>query len=559
MMGTEKKGGEMEGSLLQDQKRFLAYAAPTCMLIVSPFGLSFVSIMFAGWKNKELLAGVALGNTTYNIFLMSVMCGFCSLLSTYGPQVYGNPSTHKQLGTVVQKVFLISFTVYLIVLGPYMKSLKVISWVIVTVTNQLGKHNLTESGSVDSLTKFSDVQDAAEEFITSTWFWGLLDFSMRLVTKYLSLQYHSNAVYCCTGILITLHVLLTYFFTIRLDMGLQGLVIGGSLSRVISLTILLLYCCCRRKKLAWAGFTTGVLNNWREMIVLGFSASVNVFSEMGMYELAIFLSQFRGVNYLSTVVISFQIITLIYSTTYGVCYAAAAMIGTALGEGDCPKVRRYMKLCLGNTIVESVFLAVLGYCFRFQLAGLFTDDASVISETAGMLWILLIEVPLDHIQSLFSYGILVTVGSQLFVASALAVICYGICTPVIACFIFLTRLNGVGVLYGMLLFVALSCIVCGIRITRLDLVKEVREAQARVKSSITPQSGEEACLMRETDESDESLLEEQLYEGDIEFLCKTGEDIYSAKDNLRKNMPKVLLISGLVFGWLVTGFLLLAL
>lgn len=96
-----------DSSLLVDQKRFLAYAAPTCMLIVSPFGLSFVSIMFAGWQNMELLAGVALGNTTYNIFLMSIMCGFCSLLSTYGPQVYGNSSTSNQLGTVVQKVFII--------------------------------------------------------------------------------------------------------------------------------------------------------------------------------------------------------------------------------------------------------------------------------------------------------------------------------------------------------------------------------------------------------------------------------------------------------------------
>ena len=555
MTRTEKNGSEKEDSLLQDQKRFLAYAAPTCMLIVSPFGLSFVSIMFAGWQNKELLAGVALGNTTYNIFLMSVMCGFCSLLSTYGPQVYGNSSTYKQLGTVVQKVFLISFTVYLIVLGPYMKSLKVISWVIVTITNQLGKHNLTES--VSPLERFSDMQDTAEEFISSTWSWGLLDFSMRLVTKYLSLQYHSTAVYCCTGILITLHIILTHFFTIRLDMGLQGLVIGGTLSRVISLAILLLYCCFRRKKLAWAGFTTGILNDWKEMIVLGVSASINVFSEMGMYEFAMFLSQFRGVNYLSTVVISFQIITLIYSTTYGVCYAAAAMIGTALGEGDYPKVKRYMKLCLGNTVIESTFLAVLGYYFRFELVGLFTDDISVINETAGMLWILLIEVPLDHIQSLFSYGILVTVGSQVFVASALAVICYVICTPAIACFIFLTSLNGIGVLYGMLLFVALSCVVCGLRITRLDLAKEVCEAQVRVKSSIAPQSEEEACLVRETDESDESLLEETLQEGNVKYFMKARE--HSAKDNLRKNVLKVLLIVGLMFGWLIAGFILLIL
>ena len=54
------KKSAKEETLFEEQKRFLAYAAPTCMLIVSPFGLSFFTIMFAGWQNKELLSGVAL-------------------------------------------------------------------------------------------------------------------------------------------------------------------------------------------------------------------------------------------------------------------------------------------------------------------------------------------------------------------------------------------------------------------------------------------------------------------------------------------------------------------
>ena len=86
----------------------------------------------------------------------------------------------------------------------------------------------------------------------------MLDFTMRLVTKYLSLQYHSTAVYVCTGLLIVLHGLLTYLFTCYWDMQLDGLVLGGTLSRVIALAALLGYCIYQRHHLAWAGLTTKV-------------------------------------------------------------------------------------------------------------------------------------------------------------------------------------------------------------------------------------------------------------------------------------------------------------
>ena len=470
-------------TFVAQQRRFLAYAAPLCMLVVSPFGLSFVTIMFAGWHNKEFLAGVALGNTTYNIFMMSCMCGFCSLLSTYGPAVYGNPKTSRQLGTVLQKVFIISLTVFLIILLPYLNSLKMLRWVIMRFSNQLSDSNLITVNS--TFETFSNIQDTAEDFIRGTWSWGLLDFTTRLLSKYLSLQYCSTPVYCCTGLLMMLHVLLTWLFTAKLGLGLHGLILAGTISRSVSLAALLFYCWWKRDILAWDGLTTKVLRNWKEMVILGISATVNVFCENGMYELAIFLSQFRGVNYLTSVVISIQIITLIYSTTYGLTYAASAMIGTALGEGDCSNVKRYIKLSVGNTVVESVVLVCVAYYFRFNLVGLFTSDPVVVEETTSMLWILLIEVPLDHIQTVFTYGILTTVGAQVFVATVLAIVCYGICSPAIVLFIFATDLGGIGVLYGFLLFVTLSCVICGAKIRSLDLETEVKKAGARAEASIS--------------------------------------------------------------------------
>ena len=502
-----------------------------------------------------LLSGVALGNTTYNIFLMSVMCGFCSLLSTYGPQVYGNPATSKHLGTVVQKVFLITCTMYLVVLGPYLRSLRVIGWLVGWVGQQAAFLYVSGNSSTvisentaysENSTVSSAVYLLADTFIQRTWSWGLLDFSMRLLTKYLSLQYLSTPVYISTGALLLLHVLLSYLFTVYWGLGLDGLILAGTLSRTLSLLGLVLYCCAARDKLAWAGFSARILCAWKEMLLLGLSASVNVFSEMGMYELAIFLAQFRGVDYLSTVVIAFQIITLIYSTTYGVCYASAALIGSALGSGDVAGVRRYIKLCLGNTLVESVVLALLGYLFRRELVSLFTADEQVITETTSILWVLLLEVPLDHLQTFCSYGVLVTVGRQVFVATALSIICYGVCTPVIVALIFFSPLGGLGVLLGMLLFVGLSCLVCGGKVLSLDLRREVAAAKDRINESccVEEEGEEKVGLMSDTDES-------FLLEGEC---CAPASGGTPSTGIFRQNILKIVIIGTLLATWTIIGF-----
>ena len=460
--------------------------------------------------------------------------------------MYSSQTNKKHLGLVLQKIFVLGAVVWMIILGPYLHTLDVISWVVSKVKTTLEEKHFINStdNSYNGTQLDSTVQSIASQFIYQTCYWGILDFCMRLLTKYLSLQYLSKPVYVSSALLISLHVSLSYYFSIYRKQSLDGLILAGTLSRAISLLLLAAYCIYNVKDLAWNGFSTRVLYSWRQMVLLGLSASLNVFSEMGMYELAIFLSQFRGINYLSSVVIAFQIITLVYSTTYGVSYASSALIGSALGVADNKSVVKYMKLCLCNTLVESIGLAIICYIFRYNLISWFTNDTNVTNETASFMWIILLEIPLDHIQTLCSYGILITVGYQVYVATALAVICYGICTPVIASLIFFTNLNGQGVLWGMMLFVFLSTLVCGFKVLTLNIDNEVELCKDRVKRLMATE--------KDGDESDaDCLLEDSNSESELLGIKYYDSKSHCSFIDLKRNFPKVTIFGILISFWTV--------
>ena len=98
-------------SLLRKQLALLMYGVPTWLLAIIQVGLAFITLIFAGTMGQDMLAGVGLGNTMYNVLLWSVLWGFTSALDTFGPQVYACSDNKGQLGTVTLKIMLqVGFT-----------------------------------------------------------------------------------------------------------------------------------------------------------------------------------------------------------------------------------------------------------------------------------------------------------------------------------------------------------------------------------------------------------------------------------------------------------------
>lgn len=138
-----------------------------------------------------------------------------------------------------------------------------------------------------------------------------------------------------------------------------------------------------------------------------------------------------------------------------------------------------MMITTGNTLVLSVLTSLLFFLFRYPLGRLFTSDPTVLSLFTGCIWIFLIQMPFDHLQTVLCRGILISFGKQRFIAISLSLICYLIATPLIAVFVFLTELGPLGILISFLTFAAINLVAAALKISSLSLDREIELSERR--------------------------------------------------------------------------------
>ena len=138
-----------------------------------------------------------------------------------------------------------------------------------------------------------------------------------------------------------------------------------------------------------------------------------------------------------------------------------------------------MKLSIFNTVFLAITASLFFYFLRYPLAGLFTSSPDVIDKFTSCIWVFLVLMPFDHLQTVLSRGILISFGRQRFIAISLALICYCIATPLIAVFVFYTNLGPTGILLSFVVFAVLNSISGAIKICTLSLEEEIERADWR--------------------------------------------------------------------------------
>ena len=447
----------------------MTLAAPICFLVFCQMSLAFITLLFAGKIDNHTLAGAGLGNTFYNVFQFSVMYGYSSIMDTYGPQVYGTKDKNL-LGTVLAKALLQGVLIWLLVVGPYLN--------LVYLMRVVSPHEETLSEGEYDLVLMN-----AELYLRITCMIGLLDFTYDVISKYLSIQGQVTVVYCLAVVMVGVHILYNYLIVIVGGYGIEGLAVACILTRVTSLLCTFLYVVYKRKILAWTSLTPLVFKDWSEMMKLGVSGSINMFAELGMFEISAFFSQFAGITSLNSIIITFQICSLAFAVSMGIAYSASVLIGKSLAVENKADAQKIVHLSMFNVILVGLIMMVLAYGLRFELPKIFSNDESVRELTASILWIGALTYPIDGLQTVLSRGVLVGFGKQRFIAIVLVVLSYGIATPFIIASVFLTKLGPKGILLGFLIFAVLSACVNGFRVSKLNYEEEINEVKKRVAST----------------------------------------------------------------------------
>ncbi|KAL5252742.1 hypothetical protein ACHWQZ_G015491 [Mnemiopsis leidyi] len=442
---------------------------PVLFLSLLNSGGSFVTTLYAGRVGKDHLDGIGLSNTMWSTVVFSFTIGYSTVFDTYGPQVYGSKQK-EELSTVALKCIAQGTIIFLFILGPYLN--------LVYLIDALPDDNDMEGSS-------SALKEIAIEYLRITAIGAYLAYLIKIMANFLAIQKQTKFVYIIAATSFTSHLILNYVLVERLELGTAGLAAAtiGSGSLTTIMAALICFIMIKKGILVWAGISSRIFENWAPMIKLGLSGVVSLIAEIGLFEIATFLSQFNGSVVLSTFIIQFRMITISFAPCLGVSYSAAVLIGKSLSAGDKVGIRLHKKLALFNITVESLVIGVVAYLLRRPLTTIFTDDKDVIEMCTNTYWMLSILIPLDHLQGLLGRGILVPFGKQRFLAISIAIIVSFISLPIVALAIFFTDLQVAGMYIGYLSFCGALSVIFGVRVWKLDLQDEISLTAVRVAES----------------------------------------------------------------------------
>lgn len=103
-----------------------------------------------------------------------------------------------------------------------------------------------------------------------------------------------------------------------------------------------------------------------------------IFTRAGFFILLMIVANL-GTVALAAHQIATSFTAIAFSVSDGLAVASVALVGRSLGEGNKERARAYSSICQKLGLLLSVVLSLVYFIFKYQLFGLFTDDAEVMA------------------------------------------------------------------------------------------------------------------------------------------------------------------------------------
>ncbi len=123
---------------------------------------------------------------------------------------------------------------------------------------------------------------------------------------------------------------------------------------------------------------------WR-LIKLGLPIGLAIFIEVGMFSFMTLLVGRLGVDAVAAHQIAMSVGGLTFMVGLALGAAASVRIGYSVGAQDLPAARRSGAVAIGVSLSFALLAALAIYFGRFQLAGLYTNEAAVFAMAAELL------------------------------------------------------------------------------------------------------------------------------------------------------------------------------
>ncbi|KAI0155571.1 mate-domain-containing protein [Pestalotiopsis sp. NC0098] len=332
------------------------YSVPLIATYFLQYSFTVITTLVAGHLSSDDLAATSIGLTTVNIIGLATFEGMATALDTLCSQAYGSGNLHG-VGLHVQRM-LVLMTLAIIPIGAVWICSP---WILPLFVKQ--EHLAVMAGSFLRVSLI-----------------GLPGYaSFEALKRFLQAQGDCNAALIVLIICTPVNAFLSWLFTFKLEMGLEGAALGAALSNNLRPILLVLYIAFFAKwsHQCWGGLSREAFTNWGPMVRLSAAGSIVNLGEWFAFEILTFSTSYVSIDDLAAQTILNTLSVTAWHIPFSISVAISIRVGHLIGAGLVDAARRAASIYAAVFTVVGIFDAAVMFLLRNELPKIFTEESHV--------------------------------------------------------------------------------------------------------------------------------------------------------------------------------------
>ena len=359
-MNTTKKG---------KISHFFTLLLPILVTQVTLFSMSFFDTIMSGNSSPQDLAGVAIGVSIWAP-ISTGLTGILVAVTTMVANLNGAKEDNKIAPLVMQALYLAGFlAIFIIIVGMF------------SIQPILNHMNLEPK-----------VHRVALHFIFSLSFGILPLFLYTVLRQFIDGLGKTRTTMIITIVSVPINVILNYF----LIFGKAGLPrlggVGSGVASAITYWIifgLATYIVQSKEPFKsfriFKNFVPVSIATWKSILKLGVPIGLSIFFEVSVFAVVTLLLSEFDTETIAAHTVAMNFASMLYMIPLSISMALTIAVGYEVGAKQFQNAKEYSKIGLVMALLIASIFGIIIYFFRYDVAGLYTNDSSVQALAGGFL------------------------------------------------------------------------------------------------------------------------------------------------------------------------------
>ncbi|XP_051122617.1 protein DETOXIFICATION 29-like [Andrographis paniculata] len=443
----------------EESSKLWYLAGPAILTSIFQYSLGAITQTFAGHVGTIELAAFSVENSVIAGLCFGVMMGMGSALETLCGQAYG--AGQKEM------------------LGVYMQR----SWVILLCTSFfLMFMYIFAEPALLLLGQTAEISRAAGR--VAVWMIPqLYAYALNFpIAKFLQAQSDILAMTWISGVVLVLHVLLTWLLMLKLGYGLGGGAVVLNASWWLLVIGQLVYIFSGACGQAWSGFSWLAFQNLWSFVRLSVASAVMLCLEIWYFTALILFAGFLKDAEVAVDALSICVNILGWTSMVALGFNAAisVRVSNELGAAHPRSAKFSVTVVVVSSTLIALVISVIILVFQKQYPSMFTESSAVKDVVYSLTPLLAFCIVLNNVQPSLS-GVAIGAGWQALVAYVNIGCYYILGIPLGILMGFLLKLGVQGIWCGMVLGTVVQTLILFWIVYKTNWDKEARVATKRIK------------------------------------------------------------------------------